>query len=370
MTTEAQPSDLYYGDYLQLGQLLGAQAPLSRCQGSEAHDEMLFIIVHQAYELWFRQILHELDAVLRAFGEARLDERRLADICAKLERITVIQHLLVEQIGVIETMAPQDFLEFRDLLVPASGFQSRQFRAIEIKLGLREQDRTAFSACAFYQRFKPADALYLHKLHAEPSLFDRVDAWLARMPFLQDKHYDFWSSYRDSIEASLGADRQLIETHPLLSADDKQRQLAQLTQTRQQFDCLFQPEAYESQRTQGLVRLSHPAIQAALFIYLYRDEPLLQQPFGLLKLLVEVDEQLTAWRYRHALMVQRMLGRRIGTGGSSGHDYLRTSAERTQIFGDFFNLASYLLPRSKLAPLPPELTRLLDFHFSTLHRDA
>ncbi len=370
MTADAAQPGLYYADYLQLRRLLGAQLPQSRRRGNEAHDEMLFIIVHQAYELWFRQILHELDALLLAFGSTRLDERRLAGICARLERITVIQHLLVEQIGVLETMTPQDFLEFRDLLVPASGFQSVQFRSIEIKLGLREQDRTDFDARAFYQRFRPADARYLRKLHTEPSLFDRVDAWLARIPFLQDEHYDFWSSYRSTIDASLNADRLLIEQHPLLSADDRQRQLAQLTQTRQQFDCLFQPEAYESQRTQGLVRLSRRAFQAALFIYLYRDEPLLQQPFSLLKLLVEIDEQLTAWRYRHALMVQRMLGTRIGTGGSSGHDYLRKSAERTQIYSDFFNLASYLLPRSKLAPLPDELTQLLDFHFSTLKRDA
>ncbi|NVK42984.1 MAG: tryptophan 2,3-dioxygenase [Oceanospirillaceae bacterium] len=357
-------SELYYADYLQLGRLLGAQRPESRRLGHEAHDEMLFIVVHQAYELWFRQILHELDAVLADFASERLDERSLAAICAKLERITRIQHLLVEQIGVLETMAPQDFLEFRDLLVPASGFQSVQFRVIETKLGLRVRDRPGGGT--YVRRFSPGDRRLLEQLDHEPSLFDRVDAWLARMPFLQDDHYDFWSSYRDTLVQMFEADRAVLEQHSQLSDEERAQQLEQLQQSQQQFDCLFDATAYEKARTAGHVRLSRQAFQAALFIHLYRDEPLLQQPFRLLELLVEIDEQLTAWRYRHALMVQRMIGSRIGTGGSSGHQYLRQSAARTQIFGDLFNLASYLVPRSRLAPLPVGLSRKLDFHFSTL----
>ncbi|MFC6669880.1 tryptophan 2,3-dioxygenase family protein [Marinobacterium aestuariivivens] len=364
MSGNGEP-ELYYADYLQLKRLLGAQLPESRRRGAEAHDEMLFIIVHQVYELWFRQILHELDAVLQIFGGEHLDERSLGGICAKLERITVIQHLLVEQIDVLETMAPQDFLEFRDLLVPASGFQSVQFRAIEAKLGLRGQERPGGSG---YRRFQPEDARYLKSLQQQPSLFDRVDAWLARIPFLQDEHYDFWACYRDTIQEIFDSDRRVIEQHPQLTPDERRQQLEQLQRSRRQFDCLFDPDDFEQQRAAGHVRLSRLAFQAALFIHLYRDEPLLQQPFRLLKLLVEIDEQLTAWRYRHALMVQRMLGSRIGTGGSSGHEYLRKSAERTQIFTDLFNLASYLLPRSRLEPLPPALARKLDFHFSTLSR--
>jgi len=357
-------SDLYYADYLRLDRLLDAQQPESRRRGREAHDEMLFIIVHQAYELWFRQILHELDAVLRDFASERLDERRLGAICAKLERITRIQHLLVEQIGVLETMAPQDFLEFRDLLVPASGFQSVQFRAIETRLGLRQRDRPGDAD--YLRRFRPDDASHLQHLQQQPSLFERVDAWLARIPFLQDEHYDFWDSYRETIRQMFDADRQTLTQHPQLGPEERARQLDQLQQSQRQFDCLFDPGAYDAARAEGRVRLSRLAFQAALFIHLYRDEPLLQQPFRLLELLVEIDEQLTAWRYRHALMVQRMLGTRIGTGGSSGHQYLRQSAERSQIFGDLFNLASYLVPRSRLAPLPQALARKLDFHFSTL----
>lgn len=368
MTQDSDRPELHYSGYLQLDKLLDAQAPQSRLLGHEAHDEMLFIIVHQVYELWFREILHELDALLDVFGQPQLDERSLAGICAKLERINLIQRLMVEQIDLIETMAPQDFLEFRDLLVPASGFQSVQFRAIEIRLGLRERDRLGFEPDAFFKRFRPDEAGYLQRLAGEASLFERVDAWLARIPFLQDAHFDFWDSYRATINRMLDADRDLIARHPQLSEDDRRRELEQLAGTRQQFDCLFEPDAFERLREAGQIRLSQRAFQAALFISLYRDEPLLQQPFRLLELLIAIDEQLTAWRYRHALMVQRMLGTRIGTGGSSGHDYLRRSAERTRIFADLFNLASYLVPRSQLSPLPDSLTAKLDFHFSAVNR--
>ncbi|HTC81252.1 MAG TPA: tryptophan 2,3-dioxygenase family protein, partial [Acidimicrobiia bacterium] len=124
---------VYYWSYLHLDQLLSAQVPLS---DPPAHDEVLFIVVHQAFELWFKQILFELDAVLAVMGQDVVAEKDMGEVVAHLMRITRIQRLLTDQIEVLETMTPLDFLEFRDVLIPASGFQSVQFRLIENKLGL------------------------------------------------------------------------------------------------------------------------------------------------------------------------------------------------------------------------------------------
>src|SRR5690554_6457754 len=135
MNERSKTQELYYADYLQLPRLLDSQLPESRRHGREAHDEMLFIVTHQTYELWFKQILHELKSVLAAFAVAPLDEHSIGVIVARLERIIAIQKVLNQQIDVLETITPLDFLDFRDYLIPASGFQSVQFREIELRLG-------------------------------------------------------------------------------------------------------------------------------------------------------------------------------------------------------------------------------------------
>ena len=114
----------------------------------------------------------------------------------------------------------------------------------------------------------------------------------------------------------------------------------------------------------GEIRLSYRASLAALLINLYRDEPILHNPFQLLRSLTEIDELVTTWRYRHAQMVLGMLGRKIGTGGSSGHEYLMETAMKHQIFTDLHNISTLLIPRSELPPLPSEVKRELGFYFS------
>jgi tryptophan 2,3-dioxygenase len=127
--------DFYYADYLKLAALLAAQQPESARQGRPAHDEMLFIVVHQTYELWFKQILHELDRIQADFGGDVVEDEYLGRIVHGLERINEILKLLIQQLEVLETMTPLDFLDFRDFLFPASGFQSTQFRLIENPAG-------------------------------------------------------------------------------------------------------------------------------------------------------------------------------------------------------------------------------------------
>ncbi|RUO35371.1 tryptophan 2,3-dioxygenase family protein [Aliidiomarina sanyensis] len=343
---------VYYGEYLGLDKLLSSQHPVSPRYGDEAHDETLFIIVHQAYELWFKQIIHELRSILHIFRAEHIPDEALMTVVHRLKRIVTIQDLLNHQIDVMETMTAQDFLEFRDYLVPASGFQSIQFKEIEISLGVKRDKRIAFDQASFYNRINDEDRAFLESLEDQPDLFERVDAWLARMPFLETNDFSFWKHYQQAIHLQIEADREIVEGNTLLSETERAQELQELEATAENFAGLFDASRYARMQEEGRVRLSQPAMQAALFIEMYREEPVFNLPYQVLSALVDIDEKLTIWRYRHAMMVQRMLGSKIGTGGSSGHEYLKRTTEKNRIFADFMNLATYLLPKAALPPLP------------------
>lgn len=354
-----KPEPVYYGEYLQLNKLLDAQQPISPKYGPEAHDETLFIVVHQAYELWFKQILHELRSVHGLFKAEYLPDEQLMTVVHRLHRVVVIQELLNQQINVIETMTPQDFLEFRDYLVPASGFQSIQFKELEISLGLHRERRVAFDQESFYSRINDKDRAYLEQLEQAPDLFSCVDAWLSRMPFLETSDFSFWQHYQKAIETEMAQDEAIVANNELLTDEERAAELAAIAATRANFVALFDEQEYAKVQAEGRVRLSQKAMQAALFIYMYREEPVFNLPWQVLNSLVDIDEQLTIWRFRHVMMVQRMLGSKIGTGGSSGHDYLRKTTERNRVFADFMNLATYLLPKRVLPPLPDHIKQAL-----------
>lgn len=356
--------DVYYGDYLGLEKLLDAQHPVSsRYEKEAAHDEMLFIVVHQVYELWFKQILHELRSIICLMARERMEERSLGIINARFVRIRKIQKLLVDQIEIMETMTPLDFMDFRDYLIPASGFQSIQFKEIEILLGLKSEYRVDFDKACFYSRLTDEHREYLVGMETCPSIFELLDRWLARMPFLDYEKYTFWDEYRNAVDAMLTRDREIIGGNVSLTEEQRQTELAELEKTRGQFDALLDEEKYEELRSQGEVRLSHRAMLAAVFIHLYRDEPILHQPFRLLVNALEMDELMTTWRARHAMMVQRMIGSKIGTGGSSGHQYLMRTTENNRVFLDLYNLSTFLIRRSDLPALPEELARGMGFYF-------
>ena len=134
-----------YKEYLQLNKILGSQKLKSEVLDRPVHDEMLFIIIHQTYELWFKQIIHEILSVVEYFEDNSINETNINTVVLRLERINDIQKLTIDQIEILESMTPMDFLEFRDLLNPASGFQSVQFRIIENLLGLKRTNRLKFS---------------------------------------------------------------------------------------------------------------------------------------------------------------------------------------------------------------------------------
>ena len=365
------PEGIYYGDYLKLEQILGAQQPISDLEGSPAHDEMLFIVVHQAYELWFKQILFELESVLQIMQDPVLDDHKIGVVIARFERIHAIQQLLIQQIDVLETMTPLDFLEFRDYLVPASGFQSVQFKELEIRLGVKTHQRIPADRQFLQTRLAPADQKYLANVEAEASLFELTDNWLGRMPFLKFGSFEFWKFYRDAVDRMLELDAKIIEKNLELEAAVRQSQEMELEKTKQTFASVLDEDRFRELQSNGQFRLSHSAFLAALFINLYRTEPILYLPFRLLTLLVDIDESLTRWRSRHVLMVQRMIGTKIGTGGSTGHEFLQRTAQQNRVFLDLYKLATFLIPRSELPELPANVRRELGFHFSpTTHSPA
>ncbi|MEK7355709.1 MAG: tryptophan 2,3-dioxygenase family protein, partial [Bdellovibrionota bacterium] len=196
-----------YTDYLKINDLLSLQKKRSDELGHSAHDEMLFIVVHQTYELWFKQILTELDSVLGIFRQTKIDEEDMGTAVSRLQRIVEIQKLLVNQVTVLETMTPLDFLDFRDYLYPASGFQSLQNRMIENKLGLKVEQRLTYNQSPYSSYIPENERGRLKKTEEESSLFDLIDAWLARTPFLQTGGFDFWSAYRKAVQAAFDEDR-------------------------------------------------------------------------------------------------------------------------------------------------------------------
>jgi tryptophan 2,3-dioxygenase len=339
-----QRPPVYYSEYLQLDRILNAQAPESSKEGLEANDEMLFIIIHQAYELWFKQILHELTIIRNIFKQSSIPNNSpdVYNSVHRLNRICRILELAVGQLGIIETMTPLDFLDFRDLLRPASGFQSIQFKMIEAALGLKFEKR--HGQAYYLSQLSPKDVERVKQAESEESLMVLINRWLERMPFIKNNLYwngadgqkAFWQKYREAYESSLG--------------DNEKSNL-------QTFDTLLMnDDAYPQDRS-----FSAEANRNALFIMLYRDHPLLHLPYELISMLLEVDELLSMWRHRHIHMVQRTIGKRVGTGGSSGADYLKSAADSHYIFKEVAELTSFLLPRHLLPALPDNLVQNLSY---------
>ena len=264
---------LTYSSYLRLGELLDLQTPRSDGPDGAEHDELLFIMIHQVYELWFKQILHEVDGVVaRLQGDDVLGATRLLRRCIEIQRV------LVSQITVLETMSPTDFLTFRDHIMPASGFQSAQFREIEFVSGLKDPGML---------------------VHARPSPEERVRLQ-ARLdnPSVREVLYDVFR--RRGFDLPVAAD----------DADEVAKNTA------------------HARRVSQLATI-------------YRDQGSHFDLFLLCEALVEYDEMFTLWRLRHVQMVERVIGWKPGTGGSSGAAYLRTTVER-RFFPDLWDLRTHL----------------------------
>ncbi len=350
-----------YHNYLKLDRLLDCQTLRSEEVQKPVHDEHLFVVVHQCYELWFKQIIKEVDSAIGIMQANPIGEEAMGTLVSRLDRIHQIQKVMDKQIDVLETMTPMDFLEFRDLLLPASGFQSYQFKLFENRMGLDPKSRVVYNEARYTDHFEPDLQAVLLKSEKEPSLFSCVEAWLERTPFLKDQNFDFWSSYKKAVEEMFRNEKSMIDENPLLNTEAKNRNYKILEESQNVFFGLFDENKFYELQKSGHWRLSHGAVLASLFIHLYRSMPILQLPFQLLSKLKDIDEALTHWRYRHSLMARRMLGSKVGTGGSSGAKYLRESTEQHKIFQDFFQLTTFFIPSSALPTLPEHLVKKLIF---------
>ena len=346
--------DVHYHDYLQLDKILEAQHPESMRHNLYAHDEMLFIVIHQAYELWFKQLHHEADSVAEIMGRPAINDNSpdLQLVTHRLSRMVTILRVLVHQIDIMETMTPMDFLDFRDMLRPASGFQSWQFKLLEAKLGLKFENRHGQEY--YTHQLKPEHVKKIKEAESGRSLIELVNDWLERIPFFNDEQD--WKN----LETSFPADHISEGVSEVYWKEYQYRYANSLSEAEknniEHFHDLFLKEGQTNRAFSG------KANRAALFIMLYRGYPMLQLPFQLLNNLLEIDEQLSAWRHRHMNMVHRMIGTRIGTGGSTGKDYLKAAADKHYIFKEIAQLTSFLIERRKLPVLPHEIERMLGFH--------
>ena len=326
---------VYYADYLQLEKITEAQDPESFKAGREpAHDEMLFIIIHQAYELWFKQILFEVNSVIEIMNKPVVNDNspEMQTVVHRLKRVVTILKVLVQQIDIMETMTPMDFLDFRDMLRPASGFQSYQFKVLEAKLGLKFEHRHGQNY--YTSQLKEKDIAFIKDAESGKSVLQLINAWLERMPFITE---DFWKNYQEVYVNSL--------------AEAEKNNAAA-------FETVFNNADENVERN-----LSPKACRSALFIMMYHGYPMLELPFQLLDTLLEIDNQLSNWRSRHINMVQRMIGTRIGTGGSSGAGYLKAAMDKHYIFKELAQLNSFLVDRKKLPVLGKEVGEKLGYNF-------
>ncbi len=326
---------MYYSDYLELNKILQAQYPESAKHNVKADDEMLFIIIHQTYELWFKQLIYEVGLVKEIFAKPQLDDR-MGDVSRsvhKLDRCVEILKVLVHQLDVMETMTSLDFLDFRDFLRPASGFQSIQFKILEAQLGLRFEQR--YGQQYYISQLREDDIQRVKDAEEDVSLKILIDQWLERMPYLSDRYWKegnavFWEEYVENYKSGL-----------VKGEEENVKYLKEF---------LFEDKM--NGRT-----FDEKSMQNALFIIAYRDYPRLAQPWKLLQSLMEIDAQLGIWRFRHMSMVRRIIGGRVGTGGSTGAQYLKKATDSHYIFGDISSLTTFLIPRNELPSLPENLMK-------------
>jgi tryptophan 2,3-dioxygenase len=348
-----------YWDYVRVEDLLALQGGNERDESKLSGAEVVFVTVHQVYELWFKLVLRELVLLRDLFKRPRVPEPELARAARGLERITRIFRVATAHWEVVETLSTRDYLEFREKLFPASGFQSAQLREIEILMGLADADRVGLAGGGAYLKAlkgpQGADSPALKRVEARlkdgPTLSQALDGWLARTPVngsTPDRPDDaavvdgFLEDYAKALEAQVVRSAKALGA---ASADDER-----FRRERDAARAFLFPDDPRRRRIRA----------ALLFIEGYPELPLLAWPHEVLSRVVEVEQAFLIFRQRHARMVERVIGRRVGTGGSTGLEYLEQTATAYRIFGDLWAARTLLIPRSALPPIADP--RPYEFH--------
>ncbi|MCO4745148.1 MAG: tryptophan 2,3-dioxygenase [Proteobacteria bacterium] len=361
-----------YWDYLKLDTLLDLQSGLDPNEDNLLPDELHFIIVHQVYELWFKLVIRSVRLGRDELSKPTVAEEIIPKVVHHLRRISAILSICVDQFEVMETLTPQDFLAFRDKLIPSSGFQSFQMRELEILMGLDESQRIKYGEINPLEHIKkmggktPAGTLAWDRIvqaRSEGSLLGALNEWLYRTPIQgsqpdddNDEQVvnDFLESYMaaahehhsqglERLVAALGEDRRATLEDRVTGSRDHARRF------------LFAEDVKDEDRER--IRRIRASV---LFIESYRELPLLAWPRLLLDMIVQTEQQFLLFRNRHVRMVERIIGRRTGTGGSEGVGYLdKTLSYR--VFVDLWAIRTALLPTYALPELKnPELYGFAD----------
>jgi tryptophan 2,3-dioxygenase len=359
-----QPRPTSYWDYIRVEELLRLQRGTAPSEDELIDDEIRFIVIHQIDELWFKIVLRELVAARNLFAKTPVPENALAGAVASLRRITIAFDLAGQHFRLMETMRTQDYLTFRDKLYPASGFQSAQLREIEILMGLPDADRIPFGNEGSYVAAlkshdgsaSPALARVERRQRDLPTLKTAVAGWLHRTPIhgsspgdARDEQVvqEFVESYLEGHEVLYRrAIDHAVKQQALTPADEdrlRARYRGQLQGARRH----LQAED-ETQERRSFVRRLRAAI---LFIDSNRTLPLLSWPGQIIDGLIECEQSMLVFRQRHARMVERVIGRRIGTGGSDGVAYLDQTALQYRVFTEIWAARTLLLPPELCPPI-------------------
>lgn len=353
-----------YWEYIHVEELLSLQGGFDADESKVGNDEALFIVVHQVYELWFKLILRELSAARAVFQQNPVPDIQLAAAARSFKRVITIYEQATQHFQVMETLTTRDYLEFRDRLIPASGFQSAQMREIEIILGLEDSTRIPLGREGSYKEAlrgadgKPSSAT--HRVEARiasgPSLKTLVYDWLARTPIDGSATQEAADAF---IERLILAHRSEITTRielaqqQALTPDDVERLRARYEKEIIAAAAFLRGE--DEPDLDAATRAYRRRVRAAIvFLESYRELPRLTWPREVVDSLVEMEQRMLIWRQRHARMVERVIGRRTGTGGSAGVDYLDQTALRYRVFGDVWGVRSLLLRKATLPPLEHE----------------
>ncbi len=352
-----------YWDYIKIEELLALQAGIAASDKELSNDEVMFITVHQIDELWFKLAIRELVHVRDLFAQEKVREQSLANAVRGIRRTALLFEMVTGHFALMETMTTRDYLGFRDKLSPASGFQSAQLREIEILLGLRIEQRLPLGHDHDYLRAlrypdgreSPASRRVAARLEDLPTLHEALGEWLYRTPIQGStpEQPDDEAQVREFLERYLTAQAGELHTardFAIAAAPgeaDRERLMARYRQEEANARAFLLAE----EATPELRRRWSRIRAALLFIESYRELPLLAWPREVLDGMVELEQAFVIFRQRHARMVERVVGRRTGTGGSAGVDYLDQTALRYRIFGDLWAVRTLLIQRSALPPL-------------------
>ena len=349
-----------YWDYIHVEDLLQLQRGLAEDEGDITNEEVLFITVHQVYELWFKLIRRELLTLRDLFKQDQVEEQALSNGARSIHRITVILRRCVDHFEIMETLTTREYLGFRDKLMPASGFQSAQLRQIEILLGLNDDSRIPLGGQESWVEAlrahdgsdSPAMRRVMKQKQDRPTLLEAVEEWLYRTPFAglgpdepgADEALDrFIDSYANATAEELDRTCEFAITRAGDSSEAK-RLKERYEEEKQEIRSFLSPGGPRG----SFLRRTRAA---ALFILSYRELPLLAWPREVLDGLIELEQVFLVFRQRHARMVERVIGRRTGTGGSSGVDYLDKTALTYRIFRDLWAVRTYQMRQVANPPL-------------------